>query len=147
MNGTRRTYQDEDRKTRTTELETATEIPRSKLYCCSTIRVDVPHLTKFDVGGVQRWRGVRHWGRGVALMHSVSRGIDAAVPRPRPWLIYFLEVPRDPGLHRCVTGIVNNVLHFIADSKQILILFSHKSGTYHVESERPVTVQEQDDRV
>ena len=39
------------------------------------IRVGVPHLTKFDVGGVRRWKGVRHWG--VALMHSVSRGIDA----------------------------------------------------------------------
>jgi len=24
------------------------------------IRVGVPHLAKFDVGGVQRWRGVRH---------------------------------------------------------------------------------------
>jgi len=26
------------------------------------IRVDVPHLGKFDVGGVQRWREVRRWG-------------------------------------------------------------------------------------
>jgi len=39
------------------------------------IRVAIPHLTKFDVGGDRRWRGVRHWG--VALIHSASRGINA----------------------------------------------------------------------
>jgi len=39
------------------------------------IRVGVPHLTKFDVGGVRRWTGGSTLG--VALMRSLSTGIDA----------------------------------------------------------------------
>ena len=38
-------------------------------------RMGVPHFTKFDMGGVRRWRGVRHWV--IALMCTVSRGEDA----------------------------------------------------------------------
>ena len=42
------------------------------------IRVGVPHLTKFDVRGVRRWRGFDIGS--VVLMSNVSRGIDAPAP-------------------------------------------------------------------